>query len=78
MWDVQNLSGAKIIVNGSETNLEVGTSFREAVKNAAQAAGYSRFRVLVDACEIDPDDTPDTIESDMVVEILPYDKPACN
>lgn len=64
---------ATMTINGSETQLEVGSSFRDAVLAAARDAGLGKFRVILNGEEIDPATAPDTIEEGMQLSVRPYE-----
>lgn len=64
---------ATLTINGSTTQVDDGTSFRETVITAARDAGLGKFRVILDGNEIDPAAAPDTLRSGMSLEIRPYE-----
>lgn len=65
-----SLEGAK--VNGRE--VAIGTSFRDAVTAAAQAAHYNNFRVFVNGVETGVANAPQTVAAGMNIEVRPHDK----
>ena len=67
------MSMSLLIINGSSTEIEDGLSFRDTVVSAARDAGFGKFRVLLNDIEIDPIDAPDVIETNMTLEIRPYE-----
>lgn len=67
------MANATLNINGSRTEVEAGTSFRDTVVNAARDAGLGKFRVMLNGSEIDPADAPATLESGMALEIRPYE-----
>jgi len=67
------MSNATLTINGSITEVEDGTSFRDTVLGAARDAGLGKFRVILNGTEIDPAQAPDTLQSGMSLEIKPYE-----
>lgn len=47
--------------------------FVERVKEAAQQAGLSKFRVFVGMVEVSPDNPPATLEEGTDITLFPYD-----
>lgn len=64
---------ANVRINGSNSTVEAGTSFRDTVVNAARDAGLGKFRVMLNGSEIDPAAAPATLEAGMNLEIRPYE-----
>lgn len=62
-----------LTINGSTRTIEVGSSFRDAVINAARDAGLGKFRVILNGREIDPANAPANFEAGMSLEIRPYE-----
>ena len=62
-----------IRVNGSDRQIEVGSSMVSVIKETAIAAGLGKFRVFLDGQEIRPSEAPDTITEGMGLELRPFD-----
>jgi hypothetical protein len=73
--DMEEISDVQtfVIAGGQVTPIEPGTSFKEVVLNAADTAGYGKFRVLLNGEEIRPSAAPTVFEEGFRVEIRPYD-----
>lgn len=67
-------TGASVLVNGSYRNLEVGAPFLQSVQNVALQAGFGKFKVLLNGTEVRPSTAPSVIESDMNLEVRPFDE----
>lgn len=63
-----------LTINGAVNTLEAGSSFRDAVVEAARNAGYGKFRVYLNGAEIDPASAPATIGATDALEIRPFEK----
>lgn len=66
--------GASILINGSYQNVEVGAPFLATVKNAALNAHFGKFKVFLNGTEVRPSNAPASIETDMNIEVRPYDE----
>ncbi len=64
---------ATLTINGSQTQVASGTSFRDTVISSARDAGLGKFRVILNGSEIDPAQAPETLEPGMSLEIRPYE-----
>ena len=62
-----------IRVNGSDRQIEVGSSMVSVIKETARDAGLGKFRVFLDGQEIRPSEAPDTITEGMGLELRPFD-----
>ena len=62
-----------IRVNGSDRQIEVGSSLVSAIKETARDAGLGKFRVFLDGQEIRPSEAPDTVTEGMGLELRPFD-----
>lgn len=75
-WDVSTVEGATLEINGSITSINVGDNFKDIVIQAANNAGYSKFRVFLNGEEIEPVDCPTLVSAGDKIKVMPYDKPA--
>lgn len=66
--------GASVLVNGSYQSIEVGAPFLQAVQNVALQAGFGKFKVWMNGAEIRPSSAPSVVESNMSVELRPFDE----
>ena len=62
-----------IRVNGSNIEVDPGSSFIDVVKSTAQNAGLGKFRVFLNGVEIRPSEAPEVIAEGDHVELRPYD-----
>jgi hypothetical protein len=67
-------AGASILVNGSYQTLEAGAPFLQAVQSVALQAGFGKFKVLLNGTEVRPSSAPSVVESNMSVELRPFDE----
>lgn len=65
--------GATITVNGNTNSVEVGSDFSEAVIGAAEVAGLSKFKVILNGTEIEPEDAPSTVSAGDSIELRRYE-----
>lgn len=63
-----------ILINGATIPVEVGASFREAIKEASLNAAFGKYRVILNGVEIRPSEAPDTFQSGDMVQIRQYDE----
>lgn len=73
----ENVEGASILINGSRQAVEAGASFLNTCKSMARHGGLGKFKVWLNGVEVKPSNAPAQIESDMNVEIRPYDEAGC-
>ena len=66
-------SGTYIIVNGSQRDVDPGSSFVQTVRDHAKDAGLGKFRVFFNGDEVKPSRAPDTISENDNIELRPYD-----
>jgi hypothetical protein len=66
--------GATCLVNGSYRNLETGAPFLQTVQSLALQAGFGKFKVLLNGTEVRPRTAPSVIESEMNLELRPFDE----
>ena len=62
-----------IRVNGSDRQIEVGSSMVSVIKETARDAGLGKFRVFLDGQEIRPSEAPDQVTEGMGLELRPFD-----
>ena len=67
-------AGASVLVNGSYRNLEAGAPFLQSVQSIALQAGFGKFKVWLNGTEVRPSSAPSVVESNMSVEIRPFDE----
>jgi len=61
-------------VNGSTLPVEVGSSFKDVVKEMSLNAGFGKFRVYLNGTEVKPSMAPESISLGDKVEIRSYDE----
>ena len=61
-------------VNGSTLPVEVGSSFKDVVKEMSLNAGFGKFRVYLNGTEVKPSMAPESISLGDKVEIRAYDE----
>ena len=66
-WSVEGAT-----INGED--VEIGSSFKDAVIATAQSLHYNNFRVFVGGNELGVAKAPATVSAGMVIEVRPYDK----
>ena len=72
-WNVEN-EKAKIIVGGSEYEVEPGENFIETVEKYSREAGYRKIRVFLNGDEIsDPSTAPSEVSAGDTIKLEPYD-----
>lgn len=62
-----------IRVNGSDRQIDVGSSLTSVIKETARDAGLGKFRVFLNGEEIRPSEAPDVVEEGMGLELRPFD-----
>ncbi len=67
----EDLTGIKI--NGDFIEVEPGAPFKDTIKEYTLAAGFGKFRVILNGEEIKPSLAPETFGEGDVVEIRLYD-----
>lgn len=74
MWSTdQESRGTRIIFGGNERSVSPGTNLAEAVRSAANEAGYQKFRVYINGTEIKPENAPATVVEGDTIKVTPYD-----
>ena len=75
MWNVNDVeSNAKMLVNGSESEVEVGVDLKPVVLSAARDAGFQKFRFFINDEEVLPQNAPEITEAGAVYKIVAYDQ----
>lgn len=66
-------NGTFILINGAQTEVQPGTSFKAVVGEHALNAGFGKFRVLLNGEEIKPAQAPALINEGDKIEVRSYD-----